>query len=364
MHVKTASPTGNFFRIGVSLILVFWFISTTGLAKASSGAAPGEQLFSDNCAVCHGNGGKGGVGVPLALPDFINNVDDDYLRISIKKGRPGRVMPSFPSMDETQISAIVRYMRSWMGKPAPHFSRTTISADARKGKQLYQQRCATCHGANGEGGKGTGVTFSRPRDLPILAPALNNPGFLAAASDEMIRHTLVKGRKGTPMASFLKQGLSHDDINNVVAYVRSFDKQNKNTTHDKLASEPPFLVRESGYSVEQTVKNLKDAVLSANMRLIRTQYLEQGLTPPGDENKKQVIVYSCGFNFLNEALKVDPRVGLFLPCRVTVVEHKGKVLVMSVNPKRLSVVFNNTELERLCDQMHRTYVDILEEATL
>ncbi|MEE8388956.1 MAG: c-type cytochrome [Acidiferrobacterales bacterium] len=364
MGTRTTPLASTFLLIAVSLILAFRFMSITGLAKASSALASGKQLFSDNCAVCHGNGGKGGVGVPLALPDFINNVDDDYLRISIKKGRPGRVMPSFPSMDETQISAIVRYMRFWTGKSAPHFNRGTISADAAKGKQLYQQRCATCHGANGEGGKGTGVTFSRPRDLPILAPALNNPGFLAAASDEMIRHTLIKGRAGTPMISFLKQGLSHNDINNVVTYVRSFDKQNKNTTHDKFASEPPFLVRESRYSVEQTVKNLNDAILSANMRLIRTQYLEQGLTPPGEENKKQVIVYSCGFNFLNEALKVDPRVGLFLPCRVTVVEHKGKVLVMSVNPKRLSVVFNNTELERLCDQMHSTYLDILEEATL
>ncbi len=360
MSIKTTHPANIFSRIVLGFILVSWFLSFSGVAKASSG----KQLFYDNCAVCHGNGGKGGVGVPLALPDFINSVDDNYLRISIKMGRPGRVMPAFPSLEDAQISAIVHFMRSWTGKSAPHFSRTTISADVAKGKQIYQQRCAACHGVNGEGSKGTGVTFSRPRDLPILAPALNNPGFLAAASDEMIRHTLIKGRKGTPMISFLKQGLSHNDINNVVTYVRSFDKQNKNTTHDKYASEPPYLVRESRHSVEQTVTNLKDAILSANMRLIRTQYLEQGLYSPGSENRKQVIVYSCGFYFLNEALKVDPRVGLFLPCRVTVVEHKGKVLVMSVNPKRLSVVFNNTELERLCDQMYSTYLNILEEATL
>lgn len=304
------------------------------------------------------------MGVPLSLPEFIDNVDDDYLRLSIKEGRPGRVMPAFVSMEEENISAIIRYMRTWTGKPAPHFSRRLISGDIAKGKQLYQQRCAACHGLKGEGGKGTGVTFSRPRDLPILAPALNNPGFLAAASDEMILHALVEGRKGTPMTSFLKQGLNHDDINNVVTYVRSFENQNVSGRHKIFAAEPPFLVRGSRHSVDQTVNNLKDAILSANMRLIRTQYLEQGLYPPGNENKQQVIVYSCGFNFLNEALKVDPRVGLFLPCRITVVEHKGKVLVMSVNPKRLSVVFNNAELELLCDQMHSTYVDILEETTL
>lgn len=359
-HFRTTSVVATLRLKLIFLTLILCAISFNGVSHADTG----EQLFSDNCAACHGVGGKGGVGVPLALPDFIDNVDDEYLRISIRLGRPGRVMPTFSSMKKDQINSIVRYMRSWTGKPAPVYSRRPIKADVVRGKQLYQQRCVTCHGIGGGGGKGTGVTFSRPRDLPILAPALNNSGFLAAASDEMIRKTLVEGRKGTPMVSFPKQGLSHVDINNIVAYVRSFEKQKKSDTHAKFAAEPPFLVRESRYSVEQTVDNLKDAIQSANMRLIRTQYLEQGLYPPKKINKKQVIVYSCGFNFLNEALKVDPRVGLFLPCRVTVVEHKGQVLVMSVNPKRLSVVFNNTELERLCDQMYNTYVDILEEATL
>jgi cytochrome c oxidase cbb3-type subunit 3 len=45
-----------------------------------------------------------------------------------------------------------------------------------------------------------------------MAPALNNPGFLVAASDAMIRDTLTQGREGTPMPSFSKQGLTHQDI--------------------------------------------------------------------------------------------------------------------------------------------------------
>ena len=64
------------------------------------------------------------------------------------------------------------------------------------------------------------------------------------------------------------------------------------------------------------------------------------------------------------ALALDPRVGLFLPCRVTVVERDGKVLVMSINPKRLSHLFNNAELDRACEEMFQVYSDILEEATL
>jgi cytochrome c oxidase cbb3-type subunit 3 len=84
----------------------------------------------------------------------------------------------------------------------------------------------------------------------------------------------------------------------------------------------------------------------------------------GRENSDQTIVYSCDFRFLNEALQVDPRVGLFLPCRVTVVRHGDRVQVMSINPKRLSRVFNNRELDRLCDRMHEVYVNLLEESVL
>ena len=97
---------------------------------------------------------------------------------------------------------------------------------------------------------------------------------------------------------------------------------------------------------------------------IRVQTLDQGFVEEGKENHRQTIVYSCDFVFLNEALKVDPRVGLFLPCRITVVQQTDKVLVMSINPKRLSRIFNNAELNELCEQMYKVYVEILEESVL
>jgi len=322
----------------------------------------GDQLFHTYCSACHGNQGSGGVGVPLSLPAFINTVDDNYLRRTIQNGRPGRIMPSFAHLPASDINKIIGYIRSWTGvRPAP-YSDKKIAGDTAHGKALFQKNCAACHGANGEGGHGTGVTFSRPRDLPILAPALNNKGFLAAAEDEMIKHTLMNGRKGTPMVSFLKAGLSESDINDVVAYVRSFESHLPSRPAED-AKEPPMLVYESPFSVEKTVNNLKQSVVAANMRLIRVQYLDEGFVDKGKENKKRVIVYSCGFNFLNEALKVDPRVGLFLPCRVTVVQHKDKVLVMSVNPKRLAYLFNNNELSELCTKMKKTYSQLMEEAT-
>ena len=324
----------------------------------------GKALFSRYCSACHGDQGEGGVGVPLSLPSFIDNVDDNYLRKTIRLGRPGRVMPGFQQLGNNKTNAIVAYMRSWTGRKARTFDTKTIKGDLSKGKQLYGNYCVSCHGRQGEGGHGTGVTMSRPRGFPILAPALNNPGFLAAASDAMIRHTLIQGRKGTPMQPFLKLGLTEIDINNIVAYVRSFAKLPIPVSKKLLATESPVIMRVSPYSLKETVNGLKDAVLSANMRLIRVQYLTQGFDKPGKENKKQVIIYSCNFRFLYKALAVDPRVGMFLPCRITVVEHKGKVLVMSINPLRLSAIYNNAELNELCKQMYGIYKSIIEETVM
>lgn len=343
--------------------LLLLLAAATGPQAAEPGS-DGVHLYRRHCSACHGHDGTGGVGVPLALPAFLASVDDLYLRHTIRHGRPGRVMPAFTQLDDTEVDAIVQHLRSWSTAPAaPTHASQPVRGNVARGQALFARNCAACHGANGEGGHGTGVTLSRPRSAPILAPALNNRGFLASASDAMIKTTLMRGRDGTPMRSFLQQGLRERDINDIVAYVRSFERQPL-PTGTAAESESPILVRDSPYTFEETLEKLKTAVAAANMRLIRVQALDQGLAPEGRESRDQTIVYSCDFGFLNEALQVDPRVGLFLPCRVTVVRHGNRVQVMSINPKRLGRVFNNSELDRLCDRMHDVYVNLLEESVL
>jgi cytochrome c oxidase cbb3-type subunit 3 len=329
-------------------------------------AAPdGARLFAQNCAACHGENGSGGIGVPLALPSFQATISDAYVRQTIKLGRPGRIMPAFTGLKPNEIDAIVRFVRTWNKARPVSYPVTLVIGDATHGKQLFGQHCAVCHGATGEGGKGTGVTFSRPRDLPIMAPALRNAGFLAAATDGMIKATLIKGREGTPMVSFAKQGLSEVDINDITSYVRSFERMPDLSSDGHIdATEPPILSVDSPYDLGTTIKNVKEAAISHNFNFIREQTLDSDLVPAGTENPAQHLVYICSFSVLNQALASDPRVGMFLPCRITVVEDKGKVRMYSVNPKRLSRVFNNTELNGLCDAMKKNYLSIMEEAAL
>ena len=124
------------------------------------------------------------------------------------------------------------------------------------------------------------------------------------------------------------------------------------------------ITAESPYTIEETIENLKAAITDQNFTLIRTDYVEHGFVEEGKENKKQVVLHFCNFNFLFQALAIDPRVGIFLPCRVTVTEQDGKVQVAAINPMRLSSLFNNDELETACKEMTGIYEAIIEDAVL
>ncbi len=345
--------------ISAFVIVLFAFLYPSA---SPHGAPDGHALYQQHCAACHGTDGGGGVGIPLNLPDFLAVASDDYIRNTMRTGRPGRVMPAFPDIRDSEVDAIVEYIRSWSDQPRPQYDeKSSITASAERGKQIYSENCVACHGERGEGATGTGVTFSRPRGAPVMAPALNNPGFQASVSDAMLKATLLKGREGTPMPSITALGLDEADADALVAYMRQLEVPASDSAVYELE---PSIRYDSPYDLEQTLDNLKQAVIGRNFRIIREQYVESGLVPEGEEQQNQVILYFCNFAFLNDALAVDPRVGLFLPCRITVLETQAGVVVTSINPKSLGRLFHNSELDKACDHMHDIYTGIMEEATL
>jgi cytochrome c oxidase cbb3-type subunit 3 len=338
-------------------VVLATLLSPAALAEAVDGAL----LYQRNCAVCHGLEGDGGVGIPLNLKDFLAVASDDYLRVTLREGRPGRVMPAFPGFSGAQVSAIIGHIRSWADSDGPIYPIETLNGQPERGETLFASYCATCHGNKGQGGVGTGVTFSRPRDVPVEAPALDNPGFQASVSDAMLKATLLRGREGTPMPSIEALGLEERDADDLVVYLRQL---NTGSEPEQAAVLEPVIQFDSSYDLQQTLENLKQAVVGRNFRVIREQFFEQGLVAEGEENARRIILYFCNFSFLDEALAIDPRVGLFLPCRITLLETGHGVQVMSINPKNLSQLFNNQALDKACQQMHDLYEEIMEEATL
>jgi cytochrome c oxidase cbb3-type subunit 3 len=64
-------------------------------------------------------------------------------------------------------------------------------------------------------------------------------------------------------------------------------------------------------------------------------------------------------------LKIEPRLGVVLPCRVTIMEREdGSVILVVPNLRVVARWFNNDELVGLWDAMEETFNEIIEEATL
>ncbi len=326
-------------------------------------AAPdGKALYENNCSVCHHSRGEGGIGLPLTA-EILSQVSDDYIAKTIRYGRPGRIMPSFNTMSAAQVEAIVKYLRSWPGKPGPRFKAAKIQGDAKKGQILYQKNCVRCHGKDGSGeGPGTGVTMSRERSFMVMPAALNNPGFQKSASDAMIRDIVLKGRKVGGMPSF-KSKLSDEEIEHTIAYLRTLKPAVLQKGAEEWIGKPAY-VMESPYDFETTVENVKQALTGANFRIFPQRYLEQGLADEFSVNTRQVSIRFCNFKELYHLLNIDPRLGTVLPCRINVMEQNGKVLVISANVAQLASIFNNQELSQVGILMEEIILTVMEEATL
>ena len=104
------------------------------LASLSCLADTGEQLYLDNCAICHGRDGSGGVGIPLRLQSFLEQTPDEYLRRTSRVGRPGRIMPTFYRLSNQDIDAIISHIRSWENTRVAEWDDSRIIADASAGK--------------------------------------------------------------------------------------------------------------------------------------------------------------------------------------------------------------------------------------
>jgi cytochrome c oxidase cbb3-type subunit 3 len=185
-------------------------------SEAERWRAPAEitdfnQLYTQNCAGCHGAGGRLGAAGSLNDPLYLAFATDDAMRQAISKGRDGTNMPAFSEqagghLTDEQIELIVNGMRAHWSRPddfkgveLPLYSvdetatasspATAISndisakapqaGDASLGAATYKTYCSSCHGSNGDGGS---------------AGSIVDPNFLNLVSDQGLRTTVVVGR--------------------------------------------------------------------------------------------------------------------------------------------------------------------------
>ena len=179
---------------------------------AHSSTLAGAEIYATLCAPCHGKDLQGYAAdhaPSLVTPTFLESATDDFLEKSIMTGRPGTSMAAYSKhlggpLDDAAIDRLVAFIRT--GRTASKDLAPIAKGDAAKGKVLYDQSCASCHGDQQKRGE---------------AIHLANYSFLQQASDPFLAHAITHGRPGTKMVAF-GNVLSPAQIADVVAYIRSY----------------------------------------------------------------------------------------------------------------------------------------------
>ncbi len=122
---------------------------------------------------------------------------------------------------------------------------------------------------------------------------------------------------------------------------------------------------DSPYNFDETVKRVQEAVISNDFRVFPDRYLEQGLTDDFSVNERQLVIRFCHFGKLYKVLKIEPRLGVVLPCKITVLEKEdGQVQMIYINAEALANVFDNKRLAAEAQGIAENYSDILDEVLL
>lgn len=245
----------------------------------------GKKLYQNNCTSCHGESGKGDGPAGQALepaPRNFHATDVEWTKGTsplnifnvLSNGIEGTAMSSYASMSEEERWALTHYVRQWipeqkrqpstdqdimavcrtMSKPEPPESITVDQAvdaliadqpenremtlarygpvevapeaNAERGKQIYQDKCAKCHGDGLQGATIGPLAIDR-----APSPGLENPelyidirGLRAGHAGGTFRHFATRAASGvhaTLPGMTSASLLSEQDWKDLQAYIAS-----------------------------------------------------------------------------------------------------------------------------------------------
>jgi cytochrome c oxidase cbb3-type subunit 3 len=173
--------------------------------------AGGAAAFGDNCAPCHGRGAQGAFGYPNLRDDSwlwggtleaIHQTINHGIRADDPDTRNSQ-MPAFGQLGmlkPEQVSDVAEYVMSLSGN-----ADDTAAAD--RGKEIFANNCAACHGPEGKGNQALG------------APNLSDELWLYGGDKATIVETVTNSRGG--MMPAWNERLDPATIKELAIYVHS-----------------------------------------------------------------------------------------------------------------------------------------------
>ena len=226
----------------------------------------GQELFSKQCAICHGEAGDGqGKFAYLMNPRPRNFQQGDFklattrnqiptegdLLRTISQGMPGSAMPPWGHLPQNDLLALAHFVRQThvdaegtkldqlvrdgrLGRdqrsvqlakrtepglpvavpPEPLFD------DLRwhRGRRIYLEACAACHGADGNPIP-EAVKFDN-EGYPVPPRSFVNGIFKGGSEGHQLYVRIVKGMKGTPMPAY-EGAYTDEEVWDMIHYVQS-----------------------------------------------------------------------------------------------------------------------------------------------
>jgi len=209
-----------------------WLLAVllTAPAESQEGVEQGRELYSELCAVCHGQEGRGdgpsaerlgfrprdftlGAFKCRSTPSGSPPTDDDLARV-IRNGLPGTAMLGFSRrLQPGDDVALVSYLKTLAPALGDEHERKVVAVPSppeftdgmkREGRAVYGLlRCWTCHGVDGKGKGPAAGGLEDDWGAPIgVYDFTRRRRYRCGGGDEDLYRTLHTGLSGSPMASF------------------------------------------------------------------------------------------------------------------------------------------------------------------
>jgi glucose dehydrogenase len=187
-------------------------------------SSTGERTYHNQCGLCHGDKREGSPPTYPSLIDVGRRLSQEQIRTTILEGK-GR-MPAFPNLRGDYMEKLVQYLKSGgdpgaasgnaedAAKPAAE-SKGTVSESV--GANVYQDRCATCHGEHREG------------RLPLF-PALTGVG--QRLTGQEIEQRIRQGKGAMPAFGDVKA----TEAESLVAYLTARNPVDADPDRDAIYS--------------------------------------------------------------------------------------------------------------------------------
>ncbi len=247
-------------------------------ADYSKNVKEGGEIYFKNCFLCHGdlldgNGlyGKSFTPRPADLRKLWTDPPkkENYTFWRIVKGGKGlpnnfapwnSAMPAWENvLTIEEIWKVILFIYETIQNPQVKNPPNEPSLD--RGKEVFQTKCAYCHGKDGKG-NGVSAPFSspRPRNLTKGHIKFRTTHFGKIPTDEDLYKALTRGLNATTMPSW--KHLGDIDIKSLILYLKSISKKfqkfvDRKKTHKivSIPTPPPFDLESTQRGRELFIKN-------------------------------------------------------------------------------------------------------------